>query len=213
MLQKQIKLQPIQENFRGELADSILYECAFCHKYVPAAGQDRRILEKLSGERMLCTFCLQNRFHHNSHILKLSFRSVIGWYYQNLYLQKKIYFRQLEDLIDKHTKTGLKNPTFRYDPETYLWFVDFDRIGGNIRNISVNFVLETIVDITACFEIEKYVSKITSDKFVQKFQQAIEKFNRQRIRPEDKQLLVPSLQSDSDHLKNFTRKQFIFKNS
>jgi hypothetical protein len=95
----------------------------------------------------------------------LSLRSLIGYYYIQYYQSKKMYLSELEDYIATHQRIGLLNPVFDYDPETFVWFIDFSRIGSSKRKIKVEEVLKTVVNMLACFNLPQNVPGVRISKF------------------------------------------------
>jgi hypothetical protein len=223
-MQNNIKLHPIKEKLNGELAETIYYNCCFCQKTVGLYPDQRKICEKLSGTRFYCQQCLQKRFDtkNNQHVLMLSFRGIIGFYYYNLHLsQKKLYHSQIEDFIESHEQTGLQNPLFQYDPDTFVWFIDFSRVGRGKKKIAINEVLKTTINILSCFNLTQNIDNIKVSKMFFKYEEAILKFHQSRYRPANKKILVPTLINcggmcdhqnvDHDMFKNFTKDNFLMK--
>jgi hypothetical protein len=194
------KISPIKESLNGELSEKIFYKCEFCEKTAELYPYSRRMHEKLSGGSFYCGFCLGNNFNNknNKNILILSFRAIIGYYYYNNYLTtmsayNKMWLSEINDYIEIHRKVGLQNPVFRYDPESFLWFVDFSKVGRGRKKIGINEVLKTIVNILSCFNLYHIMSSIKLHKVYEKFQEAIVKFHSNRYRPEKRKMLIPTL--------------------
>jgi hypothetical protein len=182
----------------GELSDIVHYECAFCAKTTGLPINQRKICEKLSGAEFYCPFCLRHNFNTkaNKHILIMSFKSIAGYYYYEKYLyanNRQIWFSEIRDIMDSHERVGLQNPAFNYDPSTFLWFVDFSKVGRGKRKIKVSEVQKTTLNILACFNLMDHVPTIKMAKLFEKYREAIEKFYQQRYRPEGKRLLIPTL--------------------
>jgi len=212
------------------LSEIIYYECHFCQKTLGLFPEQRKLCEKLSGTQFYCHYCLQNNFNtkNNQHILMLSFRSIIGFYYQYMHLTTlvgnnghKLYLSQIEDYVDAHEVVGLKNPVFRYDPESFIWFIDFSRIGKGKKKIPLREVMKSIVNILSCFNLPGNIDFIKTSKLFEKYEEAVVKFHTERYRPQNKKLLVPTLVNcggicdnkvvDHDSLKNFNRSNFLIK--
>ena len=225
MQQKQINLEQIDENLEGgELAEEIYYNCTFCEKYVGLEPEARKLCEKLSGNKFFCTFCLQNNLHTKSNrsILPVSFRGIIAYYHHMLYLgQKKIYFSEIEDYIKAHKQVGLANPVFRYDDESFMWFIDFNKVGKGKKKISIVEIQKTIVNILACFNLTTNADGIKLSKLFEKYNDAIGKFYSQRYRPPNKKILSPTLMgcggsvdnktSDFEFYKTFSKKNLYLR--
>ena len=84
------------------------------------------------------------------------------------------------------------NPVFDYDPDTYLWFVDFNRVGNSKRRLPLEDVLKTVVDILACFNLSENVPGLSMSTFYGKYKEAITNFYERRYRPTDKRMLIPT---------------------
>jgi hypothetical protein len=138
-------------------------------------------------------------YRSNCNILILSYRGIIGYYYFELYKnnknnRNKIWLNQIKDMIDQHIVFGLKNPTFFYDPDTYLWFLDFNKIGKSQKKIEIEHVLETNKKIIQCFKLPYMVDATFAETdMLNKFEKAIKIFYQQRKRPKDRRILCPTL--------------------
>ena len=196
---KQVEIVPIEENLDGELGKEVYYECNFCSKRTALPAFTRGLCEKLS-EDYYCNFCLRHHFHtrNNKNILLLTFRNVFDHYYQEFYFNpipvtKRMYLTEIQEYIKSHTAAGLLNPVFSYDPETFLWFIDFSRVGRGNKKLKLNDVLKTIINILACFNLKSNLPSCSIHGFYEKYWSAIEKFYTARYRPSDKRILSPSL--------------------
>lgn len=204
----------------GEFSDTPVYECNFCQKMFPIPSAQQRFYSDFS-EEMYCTFCLRNGFDTkgNRHVLGLSFRSIFGHYYHVFYKNKrKMWFSEIDDYIHSHIEIGLQNPLFLYDSESYLWFVDFLKVGQGKRKIPVEEVLTTIDNILNCFNLSEKIPGIQMAVLFEKYKDAILKFHTQRKRPSDRRLLVPTLtgcgephQANPPDTRSFCPKKFILR--
>lgn len=150
-----ISFVPTNDALPGELSNKIVENCLFCKKSITINACNSFIIKKLSGpERIFCPFCLRNAFYtkRSKHILILSFRSLIASFYYQFYAcqNRKLWLSQIKEYICVHEYIGLKNPVFMYDQETYLWFIDFSRVGTGKKEIPIIEVHRTIVDILTC---------------------------------------------------------------
>ncbi len=179
--------------------------CCFCEKTAifpknlmkcneVVAGPDR------SGKRRLfCNFCLRNEFYklkHSKNILILSYRGLIGYYYYCFHAIPKttsMYLSDLQAYIELHVKMGVQNPLFRYDPESLCWFIDFTKVGNRPRQMPLNYVLETAMDILAAFNLYDHVKDCSPATLFNKYKDAIVDFHHHRRRPAGQRLLVPTL--------------------
>ena len=138
-----------------ELSETICYECQFCNKIVSLDESFRQMCERISGDSFFCPFCIRHGFsaRSNRDVLMLSFRGVIGYYYCAYYCysnEMHMYLSQIRNLIETHAATGLENPVFSYDPDTFMWFVDFSRVGKGKRKVSLDDVILTVEAILGC---------------------------------------------------------------
>ena len=202
----EIEKQPVIQNVEinqispitsGELSDYIHCECKFCQKTVGLYPSFRKICERLSGGDFYCSFCLRSGFNGrlNRNILTLSFRGIIGYYYYEKYINCNSHKKcamEIEAYIDSHVRTGLQNPIFSYDPETMLWFIDFNKVGRSSKKIKLNEVMRTIANILVCFNLSANVPSLKTQKLYQKYKLAISKFYSNRFRPSSKPHLIPT---------------------
>ncbi|MCK9458614.1 MAG: hypothetical protein M0R80_03160 [Proteobacteria bacterium] len=206
ILAKEVEIIPIQENLAGELGKEIYYECAFCGKRMAVPTFSGNLCDKLSGENYYCGFCLRHGFNtrNNKNVLLLTFRNVFNHYYQERYVNpivvtKKMYLAEIKEYVTAHIQTGLLNPVFYYDPSSFLWFVDFSRVGRGNKKLKVNDVLKTVVNILACFNLKNNITSFSICTFYEKYETAIRKFYATRYRPADKRILSPSVITTNQH--------------
>lgn len=193
-----LKILPKQEgNLNGELAEKTYSICDLCEKRVGLYSQERALCEKLTGDgSFYCGFCLRHRFNtrNNRDLLIMSFRGIIGYYYDYLYKDKgELSLSQIKDFIQLHRRVGLQNPIFYYDDESMLWFVDFSRVGRGRKKLQLKDVLQTTIGILSCFNLAQVVPDPNLHKLFGKYREAIEKFCSHRYRPEGRWLLIPTL--------------------
>jgi len=186
------------ENDSDELSEHIHYSCCFCGKQVEMLPMIRKLCERLSGQRIYCPFCLRNNMHtkSNKHVLIMSYRSVFGYYYYTKYLgagKRNLWLTEISDIIDSHWDAGVQNPVFLYDPDSFLWFIDFSKVGKGRKRIRTNEVLKTILNQILCLNLPHHITTMKMGKFYHKFETAIKKFSEERYRPTDKRFLIPTL--------------------
>jgi hypothetical protein len=174
-----------------------LCRCNFCGKEIDLS-RTANFCPMIAGDRFYCTFCLRNRYHHRDqrHVLMLTFRAVLGYYYYALYAQAKqtlMYVSEIGEFAETHAAVGLQNPVFNYDPESYIWFVDFTRVGLGRGKVPVEQVLMTISQILMSFNLFEVVKDIRPYKLYKKYEEAVMLFYHQRHRPEGSRLLNPTL--------------------
>lgn len=193
-----LKILPKKKvDLNGELAEKTYSICECCTKCVGLYKVERNLCERLTADgHFYCGFCIRHRFNtrNNRDVLIMSFRSIIGFFYDYLYKDKsEISFSQVQDYVQLHQKVGLQNPIFYYDEESMLWFVDFSRVGRGKRKLPLKDVLQTTMGILSCFNLSQVVSDANMHKIFEKYRGAIEKFCSHRYRPEGRWLLVPTL--------------------
>lgn len=193
-----VRIVPTTESEAGELADVIHYECAFCEKLTGVHPNTRRVCEKLSGKTFYCVFCLRNRHNakSNRHILPVSFRAIAGYYFYEKYHQtvnRQMWLAEIRDMMKAHEIAGLQNPVFNYDPETFMWFIDFGRIGRGRNKIRIAEVHKTIINILACFNLQEHIPNVKPSRLVDKYMSAVRKFYSNRYRPAGRRMVVPTL--------------------
>jgi len=210
-----ISFIPANDALPGELSNKILEKCIFCQKSITINACNSFVIKKLSGpERIFCPFCLRNGFctKRNKHILILSFRSLIASLYYQCYANqhRKLWLSQIQEYIDAHEFIGLKNPVFMYDPETYLWFIDFSRVGAGKKQIPIIEVHRTIVDVLTCFNLEHFLGTNVPGEVFVKYRDAIDLFYEKRFRPKRRKMLIPTfpthLKISSERFRNFIPK-------
>ena len=216
----QVRLKPIPADPTGELSDKVFRKCCFCDKNCES-GSLSSVIDKLSGPgNFYCPFCLRHDFHNrgNRDVLILSFRSIIGYFYLQNYVQahagKKLWLTEIEDYIESHAQAGLVNPLFVYDPDTMLWFVNFSKVGNSKRKVPLAEVLKTVVSILATFNLSESAQGVSMAALYAKYKDAIENFYRKRYRPENRRMLIPTLKDcgnvvepkscSLDKMRNFT---------
>jgi hypothetical protein len=195
-----VKILALPELNNGELSDKVTRQCDFCRKDVEVTLFNRALLEALSGAKnFYCRFCLQHGLHtrNNRNVLILSFRSILGYYYYEFYLgasinRHRMSYSEIEDYVLTHQAVGSQNPIFIFDPETFYWFVDFNRVGGGGKKVRVEEVHKTVLNILTCFNLWD-VPNMQMHSLYEKYRTAIEAFYQKRFRPEGKRILLPSL--------------------
>ncbi len=196
---KQIKIASVNSDIDTAFIDRTSIHCDFCGKSTAMSHYSKTICEKLSKKhKMYCKFCLRNDLtsKSNRHVLILTFRSLFGYFYHIEYKGKKnnLYMAQLNDIISAHAEAGLTNPIFKYDPESMLWFIDFNKVGSTGRKIPIQNILETIINILVCFNLSESIPNFKMHKLYEKYEEAIKVFYTNRTRPEGKPILCPTVQ-------------------
>lgn len=183
-----------------EVASSNVYcRCNFCSKDTIMTSSSRRLTDRLSGPgRFYCAFCLRNKFNQRDsrHTLIMSYRGIIGYYYYAFYMMSKninMTINEIWDYVNLHIKIGTQNPLFAYDPESFLWFIDFNRVGVAARKMPIKDILCTVAEMLMAFALHENVKDIKPHKMYLKYEEAILKFYHQRTRPVNMRILSPTL--------------------
>lgn len=193
---QQVELKELAPITSGELSNTIHRECEFCGKIMALSPTRNEIHEFLNSE-FYCDTCLRNRFYtkHNRHILVLTFRALFAYYYYAFYrgTNRTVHYTEILEYINTHSKIGLRNPVFYYDPQSLLWFVDFSRVGKGKSKLPLEEVLKTVANILACLNIQSHMPTVRVFELFEKYKEAISVFYQRRYRPPGKRMLVPTL--------------------
>lgn len=183
----------------GQLNDGlkVYCRCDFCDKLSVAQPHQRVFSDRLAGpDRYFCNFCVRNDYYSrsNSNIMILTYRGIIGYYYYAYYVWPKsptMYVTDINDYIEIHTRIGLQNPIFRYDPDTFCWFVDFGKVSK--RKMPLESVLCTIIEQLACFNLYENVKDASPRKLYEKYLNAVTEFSQTRTRTNGDKVFAPTL--------------------
>lgn len=189
----------IKQSDNIEMDAQVYKKCNFCER-------ESLVLSDVYSDKLCppdkfyCRFCLRHGYYrrYNVHFLPLTFRSVFGYYFWHLYYGAQrpyMWLSEIKDYIKLHEEVGLKNPLFNYDPETYMWFVDFRRVGTGKKKLPVEEVSKTILEILALFNLHVHVKGISMFGFYQKYALAVDEFYQKRSRPEGKKILSPTFKN------------------
>ena len=223
---RNVKIVSLPQIESGELSEIVQQSCEFCQKEVAVYAEQQDLFRRLSGHgRFFCTFCLRNGLHskNSRNVLILSFRSIIGFLYHEWYAvpARKLCLSELEDFIRDHVEAGMRNPCFRYDPDTFLWFIDFNRVGQTNRKIRIEDVIRTVADILTCFNLWETAPGLQIHAFFNKYREAILNFYSKRYRPDGRRMLIPTFtncgsvttikQNVLEKSRDFTRRYLVIK--
>lgn len=187
-----IDFEEIESDFQ---VDRSFRQCSFCEKFTVVTNHKKRFSDKLASQ-FFCSNCLRNDYYkYNANIMVLTFRGIIGYYYYSYHVAPKttasMYGTELDEYIKKHILVGFSNPLFRYDEESYCWFIDFGKIGK--RKIAIDEILKTIVGQIAVFDLFDNVPNCSPKKFYDKFRNAITEFHNTRTRVGGVKIFAPTL--------------------
>lgn len=214
----EVQLKPIILPESGELSDNIIRKCNFCGKNCNYNQDQIKILQKLTEDNeFFCNFCIRNRFNTklNKDVLIFSFRNIIEYFYSQKYLNgidDRMYLSEIDDAIKLHQQVGLLNPIFFYDPESFLWFVNFAKVGDGKKQISLDSVFETVFGIFSAFDIKDKINGLDATDYLAKYEDAMSAFAQKRFRPKDRQILSPTWKSQIKLKNNFVLDDLKFKN-
>jgi len=176
---------------------TISRKCDFCEKEAVVYKKTGDLLDRISPAGFFCSFCVRHNFHtkYRRNVMIVSFRGLIGYLYHFCYFGKKprLYLSQICDLIDAHVKIGHLNPVFVYDPDTYCWFIDFNKVGASKKRVPIKAITETINEIASAFNPYDYIKDFKSNVYVGRFAEAVNDFYHKRYRPDGKRICIPSL--------------------
>jgi hypothetical protein len=189
------------ENAGNELSDTFYHNCMFCEKLVKVSSNNFESCRRLGGGKFYCPFCLRNDFHYRSskNVLIVSYRAIFAQYYHQNYLDnepdssKRLWLSDIKDMISNHERTGLNCPVFSYDPTTYLWFIDFNKIGSDSRKAPILDVQSTAMAILCSFRMSDIYGLYALEDMWKKFDKAIVLFYENRQRPDNRRMLIPTL--------------------
>lgn len=192
---KEVEVKQIEASPDGELSKSYYRRCHFCDKLIKLGNRNASSCYRLSGKKFHCPFCLRNNFNNRSsrNVLPFSFRGIIGYYYYKLYLEDQtLWLSHIEQLIDKHVKVGMHSPVLSYDPSTFMWFADFNKIGSDGHKAPFDEVMLCVKGIFETFQISKLVGVYAEGDMWEKFEKAFKLYYEQRKRPKNKSKLIPT---------------------
>jgi len=200
MYVSEVRIEKIPASTSQELSDIFIRNCCFCEKKCHSEKQDTKFCQSICQEsNFFCNFCIRHGFNYKRRkdVLILSFRPIFAQFYFCNYISsfasKKIYLSEIRDFIKIHQQVGLLNPIFAYDPQTMLWFVDFSKIGKKPKQLPLEEVYKTIINIISCFNTWETIVGLNVEAYFKKFKIAVDEFYKQRFRPKNKLILMPTL--------------------
>lgn len=196
-----VTVKQVTDSTGSELSDTFYHNCLFCEKIVRVTPNTFQSCFNLGGGKFYCPSCLRNNFHHRSsrNVLIFSYRSIIGQYYYKHYLERgghvhtKMWISEIKEMIKDHWHVGWTNPVLSYDPSTYLWFADFNKIGNGPRKAPFKEVMEMAEVILYAFKLSKVYGNYVHVDMSNKYKKAFELFYSKRQRPKDRRMLIPTL--------------------
>lgn len=158
--------------------------CNFCGKmFVPT---EREMIDNgfLGRGKIFCDFCLRNSYSEPDiakNTLAISFKGLIGYFFfalSNTLKTNGLYSSDIREMIENHFKAGMSNHIFKYDPDTFTWFIDFSRVGE--KSIPLSNVVATVkmqLFALGCTEIFHKADMVRLVRFVES---EIKNFHRTR---------------------------------
>lgn len=170
-------------------------QCSFCNKMVVINEYIRENLDNLTNGKFYCNFCLRNDYYQKaaSNVMILTYRGILGYYYYSYHSAPKtpfMYMGEFNDLLELHVNAGMQNPLFRYDPDTFCWFVDFNKVGK--KKMPLESVLCTIIEQLACMKIYDNCRECSGVKLYEKYKHAVMEFDEHRVRTNNDQVFAPT---------------------
>lgn len=218
-----VEVNKVESDTGAELSDTFYRVCSFCEKLIQITPTNFNSCLRLGNGKFYCPFCLRNNFHHRSsrNVLVFSFRGIIGYYYHRFYdvTPMRMWVSQIERFIDKHAALGLQNPTLAYDPSTFLWFADFNRIGTDHFKAPYDELLKTIRAMYETFELKKHFTPHVDQEMWSRFEKAATLYYEQRKRPKGRRMLIPTFsklmttekEAFMDQTRDFVRSGVVLK--
>ena len=180
----EVEIVKIENQLGKQLADNFYSTCCFCKKTVNINSDNFYSCSNLSKEKFFCPFCLRNNFNYlEKDICVFSFKGILAYYYYVFYKKKStfnLYYSQIKNYIEIHQEVGLNNPVFYYDPQTFLWFINFDKIGKKTHKAPIEEVKKTANNIFDCLEVDRFFNSFATNKLRQEFENCLISFNKQR---------------------------------
>ena len=156
--------------------------------------------ERLAGPgRLYCPFCLRHEYYKrkiSKHVMVFSLRGIIGYYWHAFNVVPRtstMYGHELSELLDHHVRLGQLNPLFKYDPETFCWFIDFSRVGRSKRRLSITDIMATVTQMVMAFDMYSILRDAKPHLYWKKLNEGIRRFYKLRQRPPRSRVFAPTL--------------------
>jgi hypothetical protein len=203
----------IVDNVSDELQDDSAFisrRCDFCTKETQINNRTHQMLQSIvKGKKFFCPFCVRYDLHTKKqrHVLIISLRAMIGYLYYMRYTGRvpDLYFSQLRDMVQTHVSIGEMNPVFSYDPESFCWFIDFNRVGKAPHKIPLVAVLHTVIEMITAFNPYEHIKDFKSHKYINRFIDSLNEFYNSRRRPVDKPICAPTLHNCASNTKEMKK--------
>jgi hypothetical protein len=176
---------------RLEDTTSFSCQCNFCQK-VSSNSQMNSIYKNIIGkDKFFCLNCIRNDYYKpeiTKDIMILSFRAVFGYFYYCFYLtstKNSVHYTtgtmslyEFREMAELHQLIGQSNPLFKWDQDSFSWFIDFSKVGEG--KIHVDEVLKTLVQLMLSFKFEENAPSISLNKFYNKLKEGVLEFAENR---------------------------------
>lgn len=128
----------------------------------------------------------------------MSYRGIIAHYYYQRYMWPNHsndlrYYSEIKRMVDWHMYVGCSFPSFRYDPDTFLWFLDFRQIGKGKNQVGFEAVVAKTHEMLECFQITDWIDSHRQQSMKTKYDLALKEYYIKRKRPAKRRILVPTI--------------------
>jgi len=100
---------------------------------------------------------------------------------------------EITKYIESQQRLGLQSPVFSYEPSTFLWFINFNHVGKDSRKAPYSEVKDMVKLLLVILDLPKHYGDYAFKDMLEKYEKALDVFYKQRKRPKDKRMLIPTL--------------------
>jgi hypothetical protein len=154
MYEHKVEFFPVNSKINGEISDEFVKVCLFCDKEVLISQSNlRKMPRSLVENDFFCRFC-NLRKNSLPATFAFSLKALIHHYHESFYLKgSQLWASQIEDMVEQHRISGLKNSSMDYDDESFNWFVDSSLVGDGEEKVGVDEVYKSIIEMISCFNM------------------------------------------------------------
>ncbi len=174
MYEYKVEFFPVVQKMKDELSDEFFKYCSFCNKQVLIKNDILKAPKNLIDGEFFCKFCFRKNISKKK-IIIFSFKNIISSLYmihKDESYSNKFYKSQIDDYIEAHKQSGLKNYALDYDDESYCWFLDLDCIGNEENQVPLVEFEKTLIEMISCFNL--YFFNIDGSAFYVHIKQIIQ---------------------------------------